>query len=213
MRNQSIVFLSLALPLFAGACVSEDGVDDDVALSSTEQGLDNCTTGGAFNDELYVGSGVGAADSYTRPGSSTCATLQTKVRVHMTAAPVLSAPPPAYCIAANSITARVEGGEWGILSDGMTDDETECENSSLSMTVTDQNGNSVAVAPSSVVHPTWFGDHCGGVEIYAANATGLSQGSGTYTVKVKAIRGLEQNGHGYARHTIVAEHDDAYTCQ
>lgn len=212
MRTHSIPLLVIAVSLLG--CIDQAPPDESLELSSTEQGLDNCPTGGALNDELYVGSSAGDSDSYTRPGSKTCATLQTKVRVHMSAAPVYPAPPPQYCIAANSITARVEEGDWGILNDGVANDETECENSSLSMTVTDQNGNSVGVFPSSgVVHPTWKGDHCGGVEIWAANATGLSQGSGTYTVKVKAIRGLEQYNHGYARHTIVAEHDDSYTCQ
>jgi hypothetical protein len=211
MHTNSILFLSLVLPLSTIACL--DGgqpADDNLELGSTAQDLDNCTTGGALNDELTVGSSVGASDSYTRPGSSTCTTLQTKVLVHMTAAPKYAASP--NCIAANGITASVASGDWGILGDGMTDDRTECENSSLTMTVTDQNGHAVGVS-TSPVHPQWLGDHCGGVEVYAANATGLSQNAGQYTVKVKAIRGLEQYNHGYARHTIFANHDNAFTCQ
>jgi len=208
--NSSILLLSCLLPLCA-ACLDEEEPGGEL-LATTEQGLGNCVTSGNLNDELWVSSSVGSSDSYTRPGSSTCSTLQTKVLVHMTAAPVYSADPD--CIAANSIKAEVAEGEWGILNDGMTDDKTECENSSLTMTITDQYGNSVSTYPSSgVVHPVWKGDHCGGVDIWAANSTGLSQGAGEYTVKVKAIRGLEQNDHGYARHTIVAKHDSAYTCQ
>ena len=211
MQPNSILFLSLVLPLSSVACLDEgQPTDDSVELGSTAQDLDNCTTGGALNDELTVGSVVGDSDSYTRPGSSTCSTLQTKVLVHMTAAPKYSGTPT--CIAANGITASVAAGDWGILGDGVSNDRTECENSSLTMSVTDQNGHAVGVS-SSVVHPQWLGAHCGGVEIYAANSTGLSQQAGQYTVKVKAIRGLEQYNHGYARHTIVANHDDSFTCQ
>jgi hypothetical protein len=211
MQTNSILLLSLVLPLSTVACL-DGGQPNDLDLSSTAQDLDNCTTGGGLNDELSVGSVVGDADSYTRPGSTTCSTLQTKVLVHMTAAPSLSGSPS--CIAANGITASVASGDWGILSDGMTDNKTECENSSLTMTVTDQNGNAVGVYPSSgVIHPQWLGDHCGGVQVWAANSTGLSQHAGQYTVKVKAIRGLEQYNHGYARHTILANHDNAFTCQ
>lgn len=209
MQTNSILLLSLVLPLSTVACL-EQPADDNVELSSTAQDLDNCTTGGGLNDELWVGSSAGDADFYTRPGSATCSTLQTKVLVHMTAAPAYSGSP--NCIAANGITASVAAGDWGILGDGMTNDKTECENSSLTMTVTDQNGHAVGVS-SGAVHPQWLGDHCGGVQIYAANSTGLSQQAGQYTVRVKAIRGLEQYNHGYARHTIVANHDNGFTCQ
>ncbi len=196
--------LLLLLPLSACLERPED-------LGTTAQDLDNCTTGGALNDELTVGSSIGASDSYTRPGSSTCATIQTKVLVHMTKAPNSG---QVNCIAANGITASVGEADWGLQNDGMTDDKTECENSSLSLTITDQNGHNVGVSPSNgVIHPVWKGNHCGGVQIWAANSTGLSQGAGTYTVKVKAIRGLEQFSHGYARHTILANHDDNWTCQ
>jgi hypothetical protein len=209
MQTNSILLLSLVLPLSTVACLGQAG-DENTELSSTAQDLDNCTTGGALNDELSVNSYVGDEDSYTRPGSATCSTLQTKVLVHMSAAPTLSGSP--NCIAANGITASVASGDWGILGDDMANNKTECENSSLTMTVTDQNGHAVGVS-TSPIHPQWLGDHCGGVEVYAANATGLSQQAGQYTVKVKAIRGLEQYNHGYARHTILANHDNGFTCQ
>jgi hypothetical protein len=212
MQLKSVLFLAL-LPLSTVACLEDGQPDgDNTELGSTSQDLDNCTTGGALNDDLTVYSSVGDKDSYTRPGSTTCANYQTKVLVHMTAAPKYPAQPS--CIAANSINVSVASGDWRIQGDGMTDDKTECENSTLTMSVTDQNGHPVPVEPSSgVVHPQWKGDHCGGVQMWAANATGLSQGAGEYTVKVKAVRGLEQYHHGYARHTIEAEHDDSFTCQ
>ncbi|MFT3697836.1 MAG: hypothetical protein QM831_32145 [Kofleriaceae bacterium] len=206
MRIISALVLALTVP----ACMDQPEVSDE-ALSSDGQDLDNCPAAGGLNDTLTVGSGIGASDSYTRPGSATCTNYVTKVKVNMSAAPSMKSG-TSTCLAASEIDVTVGEGEWGLNTDGQTDDKTECENSTLSMTVVDSHGNSIPVYNNGLIHPVWNGYHCKAAELWSANSTNFPQTAGTYTVTVKAVRGLEQYHHGYARHTITADHSNEWTC-
>jgi hypothetical protein len=188
---------SLCLLVVLGACM--DQADSTADLDQTAQDstvvYGNCVASGSDNADLYVDDYPGAVETYTRTPPASCSNISTQVGVSIGPFPI---PPNTY--SREYIEARVDAATWNLDSSFTTaQKKTECENSLLAMRVNDQNGNQLLYQET---HPSWTGSSCGEAAIDftpPANKT-------WFIVRAKAIRGLEQYNHGYARTVIEAGH-------
>jgi hypothetical protein len=188
---------SLCLLIALGACIDPTASSTDLAETAQDSTVvnGNCVASGSDNADLYVDDYPGAVETYTRTPPTSCSNISTQVGVSIGPFPI---PPNTY--SREYIEARVDAATWNLDSSFTTaQKKTECENSLLAMRVNDQNGNQLLYQE---VHPSWTGSSCGEAAIDftpPANKT-------WFIVRAKAIRGLEQYNHGYARTVIEAGH-------
>jgi hypothetical protein len=186
--------LSLALVLL-GACMDQA---DSADLAQTAQDSTvvhgNCVASGSDNADLYVDSYPGADELYTRTPPTSCSNVSTQVGVSIGP---LALPPNTF--SRTFIEARVDAATWDLDATTTAAKQTECENSILAMRVNDQNGNQLLYQE---VSPSWSGTTCGEAFVDFTPPTNKTW----FIVRAKAIRGLEQFNHGYARTVIEAGH-------
>jgi hypothetical protein len=157
----------------------------------------NCVAAGQYNAEMFVDNVKDTREDYARTPPDTCAAKTTLVYVNID---------PPLGGSSNFIEGIVEDGTWGI-DESLTlgQRKTMCENSTLALRVLDAvSGAQLSYAET---HPVWFaasgssGAHCGQASLFYAPS-----GTSTYIARVLAIRGLEQNNHGYAHVHVEAGH-------
>jgi hypothetical protein len=183
--------------LLLGACVDQADPQADLGETASDSTVihGSCVASGSDNADLYVDDYAGADEIYTRTPPTTCTNVSTQVGVSI--API-TVPPGFY--SAEYIEARVDAATWQLDSSFTTaQKQTECNNSTLAMRVDDQNGNQLLYKE---VHPQWTGSSCGEAYIDFTPPSNKTW----FIVRAKAIRGIEANGHGYARTVIEATH-------
>ncbi|MFT3698735.1 MAG: hypothetical protein QM831_36650 [Kofleriaceae bacterium] len=185
MRINPTLFFALALPISSLACTDDPTATDPEVETIASCGLDGTIT---------LGSGSPKTAQFTTPGSQDCGAL-VKVNMAAATAKIIGG---MVCPESNHITAFVNAGEWGLMSDGFDDDQTECNNSKLTVTVKDSSG---AVIASKWTRPQWTGTECG---FAGVGTIDVSDAAGSYTVSAVANRGLAVNNHGFAKTVVSA---------
>jgi len=198
---------ALALALLVPACL-DDAADDVSATEEASTLIDMCATSGenAFSSISF------GTDSFTRPanrvnpsgsGNCDCKNHQEYSNLHGEAAADIAFP---NCRAWTVVDFSVGGQQLGYKLGAevgtwtLGNGQTECNNSAFHVEVQQWNGTGyTTIWDPGVFAPIWTGTACVGPSLMSPQGVVLS---GSYRVRARARRGLDEFNHGYETVTV-----------